>query len=103
MKNCIAITTCSNKKQAEVLARSILEKELAACVQLSDISSLYHWDGKLCNDQEVRLLIKTRTDLYDQLEKHITANHEYDIPEIIILPIEKGSSAYLNWIAENTK
>jgi len=103
MKYCIVITTCGNREQAERLAKSILEENIAACVQLSDITSFYHWDGTIANDKEVKLLIKTRADLYEKLEKHITKNHEYDIPEIIMLPIEKGSAAYLNWISENTK
>jgi len=102
MKACIVITTCSGRKQAETLAKSIIEEKLAACVQLSDISSFYRWDGKLCHEDEVKLLIKTREEFYDQLEKHISANHEYDLPQIIMLPIAKGSAAYLGWIEENT-
>lgn len=102
MNPCIIITTCSNRENAETLAKSILELHLAACVQMSEIKSLYHWDGKIANDNETKLLIKTRAELYDKLEQHITQNHEYDVPEIIMLPIEKGSAAYLDWIEENT-
>ena len=102
MKYSIVITTCPNREQAQILAKSLLAEHLAACVQLSDISSLYHWNGKLCDEPEVRLTIKTRSELYDALEKYISEKHEYDVPEIIMLPIEKGSAAYLDWIGENT-
>ncbi len=103
MNYCIVITTCGSKERAESLAKLILEARLAACIQMSEISSLYHWEGNIANDNEVKLLIKTRKELYDKLETLIAINHEYEVPEIIMIPIEKGSAAYLDWISEATK
>lgn len=102
MNYCVVITTCENQEKAELLAKSILEERLAACVQLSSISSFYRWEGAVANDDEIKLLIKTREELYDKLEKHIAENHAYDVPEIIMLSVGRGSIAYLGWIDEET-
>ena len=99
---CIVITTCENRKTAELLAQSILENRLAACVQLSNISSFYIWDDKINNEDEVKLLIKTKESLYKELEKHISDLHTYDVPEIIMLPIADGAKSYLDWIDDVT-
>jgi periplasmic divalent cation tolerance protein len=98
----VVITTCGNRDEAERLASQIIEKKLAACVQLSSITSYYIWEGEVNNDPEIKLLIKTRKELYDQLEKLIKDNHSYDVPEIIALPVQSGSKDYLDWIEEVT-
>lgn len=103
MGYCVVITTCGNREEAEKLAGLIVENQLAACVQLSSITSYYTWDGQMNKDPEIRILIKTRTQLYDELEKFIKENHSYDVPEIIELPIQSGSKEYLSWIDEVTK
>ncbi len=100
---CLVIATCGNQNEAEKLAGSILENRLAACIQLSNIRSYYFWDGKVNNDPEVLLFIKTRRTLYEALESHIQTHHSYDVPEIIRLPIEGGLPAYLGWIDEVTR
>lgn len=100
---CLVITTCGNQEEAEQLAGSIIETKLAACIQLSDIRSYYFWDGKVNNDPEVLLFIKTRNDLYPDLEAHIQTHHSYEVPEIIRLPIDGGLPAYLGWIGEVTR
>ncbi len=103
MGYCVVITTCGNREEAEKLADLIIENQLAACVQLSSITSYYTWDGQMNKDSEIRILIKTRTQLYDELEKFIKENHSYDVPEIIEIPIQSGSKEYLSWIDEVTK
>jgi periplasmic divalent cation tolerance protein len=100
---CLVITTCGSQEEAEKLAGSIIEAKLAACIQLSDIRSYYFWDGKVNNEPEVLLLIKTRSDLYDDLESHIRTHHSYEVPEIIRFPIEGGLPAYLDWIGDVTR
>jgi len=100
---CLVITTCGNRNDADKLAAGIIGEKLAACIQLSDIQSYYFWDGKVNNDPEVRLQIKTRNALYDDLEAHIRAHHAYEVPEIIRLSIEGGLPAYLGWIEEVTR
>lgn len=102
MTYCIILTTCPNNEEAEALALKILEEKLAACVQLSAITSFYHWKGKTCQEPEIRLLIKTEESLYKNLEEFILRNHSYEIPQIVQIPITNGSDAYLGWIYENT-
>ncbi len=101
MKYKMVITTCENREEADSLAKLIIEKRLAACVQLSDITSYYHWDEKVNRDSEVKLTIKTTESTYSDLEYFIKANHSYDTPQIIMIPIENGSKEYLDWIDES--
>jgi len=103
MDYCVVITTCDKREEAESLAGRIVENRLAACVQLSKIESLYTWEGKLCNDPEIRLMIKTKQTLYKELADFIVANHSYEVPQIISLGIENGTADYLGWIDEVTK
>jgi len=103
MDYCVVITTCGKQEEAESLAGRIVENRLAACVQLSKIESLYTWEGKLCNDPEIRLMIKTKQTLYKELADFIVANHSYEVPQIISLGIENGTADYLGWIDEVTK
>jgi len=102
MEYCLIITTTPNEQEARSLTKSILESRLAACVQLSNISSYYLWDNEVNNDNEVKLLIKTKKSLYDKLESYIIENHSYDTPEIIMLNIDDGNEKYLDWIKEVT-
>ena len=99
---CIVITTTRNAEDAETLAKKIVSEKLGACVQVQQIRSYYMWNGEACADAECLLLIKTKNVLYHQLEQFITANHSYDTPEIIQIPVEAGSVKYLNWIDEVT-
>ena len=102
MSYCVVITTCGSSEEGEKLASQLVESKLAACVQLSSITSYYRWEGKVNRDPEYKLLIKTRKALYDQVENFIKENHSYDVPEIIELPIQSGSKEYLSWIDEVT-
>jgi periplasmic divalent cation tolerance protein len=102
MSYCVVITTCGSNEEGEKLASQIVEAKLAACVQLSSITSYYTWEGKVNRDPECKLVIKTRKALYDQVESFIKEHHSYDVPEIIELPIHSGSKEYLSWIDEVT-
>jgi periplasmic divalent cation tolerance protein len=99
----VVITTTGNQEQAEALARSILDARLAACIQVQAITSFYSWKGDQCSDPECLLLIKTKHALYAALTEHILANHPYETPEIIELPITRGSNSYLTWIDDSTR
>ncbi|NTW48507.1 MAG: divalent-cation tolerance protein CutA [Chlorobiales bacterium] len=103
MSYSVVITTCASQEDAESLASKIIENKLAACVQLSNIQSYYVWNDAASNELEVKLSIKTRHDLYGKLEAFIRKNHSYQVPEIIELPIQSGSKAYLDWIDEVTE
>ncbi len=99
---CIILTTCGNREEAGQLARGLIEKRLAACIQLSEITSFYEWKNKVENDPELLLRIKTRTALYADVEAFIRANHSYEVPEIVQIPIQNGLGAYLSWIDDVT-
>ena len=96
----IVFITVPTKEVGEKIANALLDKKLAACVNLiSPIHSLYIWDGNINADEEVLLVVKTRTELFtDQLIPAVKAVHPYEVPEIIALPIVIGSSDYLEWI-----
>lgn len=102
--NVIAIIcTIPSGEPALKLARSLVEMELAACVNIVDpIASIYRWEGMVEEAQEALLIIKSRSDLWERLAKEITARHPYTIPEIIALPIVKGNKDYLKWVIEQT-
>jgi len=102
MAYCIILTTCPSNEEAKTLALKIVKKKLAACVQLSPIESYYTWKDDIHNDPEVRLLIKTKTLLYKSVEQFIKKHHRYDVPQIVQVPVTKGSNDYLGWIDENT-
>jgi len=92
-------TTTEKKEDAEKIAKILLEKRLAGCVQIiGPVSSLYWWRGRMEKSEEWLCLIKSREDLYDELEKTIKENHPYEIPEIIAIPIRYGSRSYLEWL-----
>jgi len=103
MKTYLQVTTTTEtKEQAEKIAQYLVEAKLAACVQVTGpITSIYRWKGKVENVQEWLCLIKTRDDFYDKVEAAIKKLHPYETPEIIAVPIVKGSKEYLKWIDEN--
>jgi periplasmic divalent cation tolerance protein len=99
---CLVMTTVPNKEQAEKIARAVLEARLAACVQIQEITSFYWWDGKINRDAEQLLYLKTTAKHYTALEAAIIANHTYDTPEILQMPIERGFEKYLDWMQRET-
>ena len=98
------ITTVEHKADAEKIAKSLLEKRLAACAQIiGPMTSYFHWQGKLDSAQEYLCLIKSRNDLFQELEAAIINIHPYEVPEIVATPITKGGKDYLNWLAAEVK
>ncbi|MEM3713275.1 MAG: divalent-cation tolerance protein CutA [Thermoproteota archaeon] len=92
-------TTTEKKEDALRIARILLEKRLAACFQIiGPLTSLYWWKGKIEEAGEWLCIIKSKEDMYEELEKTIKENHPYEIPEIIAIPIVSGSKSYLEWI-----
>ncbi|MFZ3103438.1 MAG: divalent-cation tolerance protein CutA [Smithella sp.] len=104
MKTYIQIsTTIETKEQAQKIAQFLVEKKLAACVQINGpIESIYHWKGKMEISREWLLLIKTREDLFKKVEASVKKLHLYETPEIIAVQIIKGSKEYLNWLDAET-
>jgi periplasmic divalent cation tolerance protein len=99
----VVLTTLPEEKVAEELVRHLLEEKLAACCSVFKARSLYWWENKINDDQEVVILIKTSATLYPELEKKIKQLHPYQVPEIIALPLVSGYQPYLDWIKEVTK
>jgi len=93
------VTTTETKSDAQAIARAVVEKRLAACVQIiGPITSTYWWQGEIETAEEWLCLIKTRADLFEQLEAAIKEVHPYDVPEILAVPVVAGSEDYLAWL-----
>lgn len=94
-------TTLERRADAERLAYALVERRLAACVQIvGPIHSTYRWQGKIETAEEWLCLVKTRRDLYLVVEQAILELHPYEVPEIIALPITAGNASYLAWLEE---
>ena len=100
----IVLVTCASIAEARKIARSVVEKKLAACANIvADVESIYRWKGNVERAREVLLVIKTTAVGVSELEREIKRMHSYDVPEFIVLPIVAGSQQYLKWIAENAQ
>jgi periplasmic divalent cation tolerance protein len=95
----IVLTTTGNRDEAEKIARSLVERELAACVNiLGPMTSIYRWKGKIEDADEFLLLVKTTEDAFEQVKTAIRELHSYEMPEIVELGVARGESKYLAWI-----
>lgn len=99
----VIITTCPNAEQAAKLAEALIKQQLVACVQASDITSTYRWQGVVETAKEVRLMIKAKRADYEAVEAFIRVTHPYENPEVLALPVVAGSRAYLEWIDMETR
>jgi periplasmic divalent cation tolerance protein len=100
----VVLCTCPTREVASAIATAVLEERLAACVnQLPGIKSLYRWEGRIEDDEELLLLIKTTSQLFPALEEMIRDLHPYDVPEIIGLPLTVGSKDYFAWIRNSVR
>ena len=99
----VVLVTTGSRQEAEVIATSVVNSHLAACVSLVPIHSIYTWQGELHREQEWQLLIKTDLVQFSLLEAKIRELHSYEVPEIIALPIVAGSQSYLQWLSDQVK
>jgi periplasmic divalent cation tolerance protein len=99
----IVLTTAATEPEAALLARSLVEARLAACVHLHAIRSVYRWEQTVLDQPEWRLAIKTTARLYAAVEAHIHERHSYQVPEIVCLALEQGSDDYLRWLGDNVR
>ena len=99
---CMVMTTTENEEGAVALAREVVEAQLAACIQVTRIRSVFVWEGAVNDENECLLLIKTRTDVYERLEAFIREHHPYDVPELLQVPVTGGLGPYLSWVDEMT-
>lgn len=94
----MVITTIDSQKSAKIMAKLLLERSLAKCIQINPITSFYEWDGNTEESAEYRMVIKTKISLEDEVYKVIKQHHDYDTPQIIRVDIDGGSKTYLDWI-----
>ena len=100
----VVFITAPRGEPAERVARDLVEGRLAACVNIvSAVRSIYRWEGRVCDESEDLLVVKTTADRVDDLLKRVRETHPYQLPEVIVLPVVAGSDAYLQWVAEGTR
>ena len=104
MEFCVVFITVPDAEVGERIAQGLVREKLAACVNRSpNLTSVYHWQGKIERDSEELLIVKTRRSCLDALTEKVKSWHPYEVPEIIALPIIAGSQDYLDWLAQETR
>lgn len=103
MENIVVFITASSEDEASKIAQTLVEARLAGCVNIvRNIRSIYNWQGKIEDELEVLMIVKTQQSLFDKLSKKVKELHSYTVPEIIAMPIVEGSEDYLKWLKEIT-
>lgn len=98
----VALSTVGSAEDAERIARALVERRLAACVNVvPGVRSVYRWKGEVCADEERLLVIKTRRERLDALREALLALHPYELPELVALSVESGHAPYLAWLDES--
>jgi periplasmic divalent cation tolerance protein len=99
----LVMTSLPHKDTAKVLAKRLIDAHLAACVQIqTGVQSIYRWEGRVCQEQEVVLVAKTTTEQWSAISAFIKQNHPYDVPEIIAQPITHSDTDYARWVVAET-
>ncbi len=99
----VVMVTAPDEEVAATIARTLVEERLAGCVNIiKGVRSVYSWEGKVEDEPEVIMLIKTKQSLYKSLERRVIDVHPYSVPEVICLDIKDGYEGYLNWLKEVT-
>lgn len=97
------LTTTDSEEKAHELAQGAVESRLAACAQISaPVTSVYRWQNAIESSEEWQVLFKTAAERYEKLEEYLQEAHDYDTPEIIAIPVIRGSAAYLGWVTAET-
>jgi periplasmic divalent cation tolerance protein len=100
----LILSTASSEKEAMTIAQALIDQELAACVNVVPaIRSLYRWKGKIWNEVENLMLIKTTEDLFEDVKKTIKELHSYELPEVLMVRIDDGEKNVLSWIGSSVK
>lgn len=99
----VVLVTAGSEEEARTLARTLVSERLVACANvLPGVRSIYHWEGKVADDAEHLLVLKTRRTLFGEVERRVRELHSYDVPEVIACEIVEGSPAYLAWLLAET-
>jgi len=96
------MTTVDSDAQADTLCTVLIEQNLAACIQELPVFSRYRWQGEIQRDREILLLVKTAASIADAAMQAIERHHDYDVPEILVVPVTAGLPAYLQWLVTET-
>ena len=100
----LILTTVPAAGRAETMARSLVDERLAACVNvLSTMTSFYRWQGKIEQEEERQIVIKTTTDRVAAVKTRLSELHAYEVPEFLVLPVSDGSTGYLDWVRKETR
>lgn len=100
----VVLVACGTEDEAVEIAHALVEERLAACVNIiSPVRSIYRWEGKVWDEKEWLLIMKTQQKRFEDLEKKVKSLHSYSVPEVIALPIVEGSTSYLKWLEEMTE
>ena len=100
----VVLSTCGSLEEAQSIARTLVERQLAACVNIApQIESVYRWQGEIETATEWLLVIKTTAEAFDRLRETLTKLHSYELPECIAIAIEDGSAAYLEWMGQSVR
>lgn len=102
-KYCVVTMTCDKLEIANKIIDTLLKKRLVSCCQMSKIESTYWWKGEIVKEPEFLIQMKTKKDLFKEVEKEILSINDYETSEIIAYDIEEGNNKFLKWIDEETK
>jgi periplasmic divalent cation tolerance protein len=97
------LSTCGSRNEAERIARDLVGRRLAACVNIIPVSSYYRWKGRINADREYLIIAKTRSKIFAKLKRRILILDSYELPELLSLKIDGGYKKYLNWIDKETR
>ena len=98
------ITMVSDINEAKLIAKNLVTKHLAACVNIvPSVISLYEWKGEVCCDGELMVFAKTRSELFEEVKEEILRYHSYDLPAVVSIPVEDGHKPFLQWVDEQCK
>jgi periplasmic divalent cation tolerance protein len=100
----LVLTTCGSLEEARSIAQTLVERQLAACVNIApQIESVYRWQGGVESATEWLLVIKTTAETFDRLRETLSELHSYELPECIAIAVEDGSAGYLEWIGQSVR
>ncbi|OGW56121.1 MAG: cytochrome C biogenesis protein CcdA [Nitrospirae bacterium RIFCSPHIGHO2_02_FULL_42_12] len=103
MEFIVILITAGSVEEGEKIANALVESRLAACANIiPSVRSIFFWEGKTCQEQEVLLVVKSRRQLLEKIIDKVKQVHSYKVPEIIALPVIDGSREYLKWVEEST-
>jgi periplasmic divalent cation tolerance protein len=100
---CLVYITTKDEEEARRIGKALVGEKLAACVNFHPIESIFRWQGEISQEDEVAMLAKTKAELVDEVIIRVKELHSYEVPCIVVLPVEKGNPDFLEWISQATK